>query len=145
MYISFLHMHHYLSFLLLAVILFNLVRSGIGYWGKRPWNGTDNIANLSLTILTDVQVLLGLILYLFLSPITKAAFANVGMAMQTSALRFYLVEHILTMLIALALFHIGRSKAKKASLHSAKHKAALIYTAIGTLVLLLRLPYDKLF
>ncbi len=144
MYTFFLHLHHYLSYLLIAVIVFNLVRAGIGFWGKKSWNSTDNLASLVMTILTDVQVVFGLILYVFLSPITKAAFANFGMAMQTSALRFYLVEHIATMLIALALFHIGRSKAKKASLHSAKHKFSLIFTAIGTLFLLMRLPYDKL-
>ncbi|MEY2637389.1 MAG: hypothetical protein RLZZ197_1867 [Bacteroidota bacterium] len=40
------------------------------------------------------QLLIGLVLYLALSPVTTAAFADFGAAMKDSATRLILVEHV---------------------------------------------------
>jgi hypothetical protein len=72
-------------------------------------------------ILLDIQVVAGLLLY-GLSPITSSAIGNLGAAMQNRVVRFWAVEHVFTMLVALALAHIGLSRAK-----AGKGGVALLY------------------
>ncbi len=64
--------------------------------------------------------------------------------MKNSMLRFYAVEHILVMLIALALIHIGKSKAKKAKTDVRKHKISAIFFTIAFVLILSRIPWEKL-
>jgi hypothetical protein len=65
--------------------------------------------------------------------------------MKNSALRFYAVEHILLMIIALVLVHIGRSKSKKAVAPWKKHRVAAIYYGIALVLILAAIPWDRAF
>ena len=143
MYVFVNHFHHYMSWLVLAAILVTLYRSWSGFLGKKSYTEADNRSGLVTSILTDIQVLVGIVLYVFLSPLTKAAFADFGAAMGNSMLRFYAVEHILVMISALALIHIGRSKAKKARNDVTKHKHTAIFTTIALVLILSRIPWEK--
>lgn len=144
MYLTFTQVHHYLSWLVLLVLLYAVVKAWIGFTTNKSWSENDSLAGLIMMIAVDVQVLIGIILYGFLSPLTKAAFANFGAAMKNEMLRFYAVEHILVMVIALIVLHIGRKKIKKAASDKSKHKlAALFYTA-GLVLILSRIPWDKI-
>jgi hypothetical protein len=145
MYVFFTQVHHYLSWLVLFVLISAVVRAWIGFAGKKSWSSVDSRTSLVSTILMDIQVLVGIILYLFLSPLTQAAFADFGAAMGNSMLRFYAVEHTLVMLIALALVHIGRSKMKKSADGVKKHKITAIFSTIALLLVLSRIPWEKLF
>jgi putative Ca2+/H+ antiporter (TMEM165/GDT1 family) len=91
----------------------------------------------------DLQLLSGLILYFFLSPITKLAMSDFGAAMKDAGLRFYAVEHISMMLIAVVLVHIGRAKSKKAKTDSGKFKIATIFFLIALVLMLAAIPWDK--
>lgn len=144
MYVIFNQAHHYLSWLVLLAAIWALYRAWTGYIGKKRWQKADNTAGLVFTILIDIQLLLGLILYLFLSPLTQAAFADFGAAMKNSMLRFYAVEHILMMIIGLVLIHIGRSKAKKATSDISKHKITAIWFTIGFILIVSRVPWNKI-
>jgi hypothetical protein len=145
MYVLFTQVHHYLSWLVLFVLISAVFRAWIGYAGRKHWTSVDSRTSLVSTILMDIQVLIGIILYLFLSPLTQAAFADFGSAMGNSMLRFYAVEHILVMVIALALVHIGRSKMKKSADGVRKHKITAIFSTIALLLVLSRIPWEKLF
>lgn len=113
MYTGFLHLHDTLRWLLLLSLVTTLVKYIIGWMGNQHWKKTDNLMGIVFTSLMDVQLLVGLVLYAFLSPITQTAFTDFGAAMKNSDLRFYAVEHIAMMLIAVVLVHIGRAKSKK--------------------------------
>ena len=92
----------------------------------------------------DLNVVLGLILYLFLSPITQAAFANFGVAMSDANLRYFAVEHILGMIVALVLAHVGRAVSKRATDTIKKHRAAAIWYTLSFLISLAMIPWDRL-
>lgn len=145
MYVIINQIHHYGSWLVLLAAIWALYRAWTGYIGKKRWLKADNTAGLVFTILLDIQLLIGLVLYFFLSPFVKVAFADFGAAMKDSMLRFYAVEHILMMIIGLVLIHIGRSKAKKASSAISKHKITAIWFTIGFILILSRVPWDKIF
>lgn len=143
MYTGLLHTHNMLRWLVLIVIVLAVVLAVIGWLKKRNWTKKDNITGLVLTMFMDIQFLVGIILYAFVSPLTKAAFSDFGAAMKNSVLRFYAVEHILLMFIALVLVHIGRSKSKKAVAPWKKHRAAAIYYVIALVLILAAIPWDR--
>src|SRR5579871_6184315 len=63
----------------------------------------------------DLQLLLGLLLYLVVSPNMVEIRAHFGEAMQNAQLRFWAVEHVTAMLVAVVLAHVGRALARKAA------------------------------
>jgi len=143
MYTGLLHTHNMFRWLILIVIVLAVVFALIGWFNKRDWNKKDNTTGLILTIFMDIQFLVGIVLYAFVSPLTKAAFADFGAAMKNADLRFYAVEHILLMIIALVLVHIGRIKTKKAVAPWKKHRVAAIYYGIALVLILAAIPWDR--
>jgi len=143
MYAGLLHSHNGLRWLVLLALLVSIVLAFSGWFGKRNWSKTDNISGLLLVIFMDLQFVIGMVLYAFVSPITKAAFNDFGAAMKNADLRFYAVEHILVMVIALVLVHIGRAKSKKATASIKKHRTSAIFYTISLLLILVSIPWDR--
>lgn len=144
MYTGFLHLHDTLRWLLLLSLVTTLVKYLIGWLGNQPWKKTDNLMGIIFTSLMDLQLLVGLVLYFFLSPITKFAFSDIGAAMKDTELRFYAVEHFLMMLIAVVLVHIGRAKSKKAATDAGKFKIATLFYGLALVVMLVAIPWSRL-
>ena len=92
----------------------------------------------------DWQLLLGLLLYLFLSPNTTAIFANFGAAMRDSVARFWAVEHISLMFFAVILVHVGRVLGRKAALPAARRSRLLICVVIAWLAVVAATPWPGL-
>ncbi|HPF50055.1 MAG TPA: hypothetical protein PK335_00705 [Draconibacterium sp.] len=143
MYNGLLHAHSGLRWLVLVSLLLAIILGFYGWTRKKEWKSLDSKAGLFLMIFMDLQFLIGLILYAFLSPITKLAFKDFGAAMKNADLRFYAVEHILMMLIALVLVHIGRSKTKKDVAGWKRHRSAAIFYSISLIVILAAIPWDR--
>ncbi|WP_319229799.1 hypothetical protein [Draconibacterium orientale] len=143
MYQGLLHAHNGFRWLVLIALVAAVLLAVSGLASKRKWGRADNLSGLILVMLMDIQFLVGIVLYAFVSPITKAAFANFGAAMKNSDLRFYAVEHILLMVIALALVHIGRAKAKKNVTPLKKHRAAAIFYGLALVLILAAIPWDR--
>jgi len=144
MYTGFLHLHDTLRWLLLLSLVTTLVKYLIGWFANQRWKKTDNLMGLVFTSIMDVQLLVGLVLYFFLSPITKLALSDFGAAMKNDDLRFYAVEHIFMMLIAVALVHVGRAKSKKAISDQSKFKTATIFYSLALVVILAAIPWSRL-
>ena len=142
MYTGFLHLHDYLRWLLLIVLVVTLVKYIAGWLGNQPWKKADNILGIVFTSLMDIQLLTGLFLY-FLSPITKLALSDFGAAMKNADLRFYAVEHLSMMLIAVVLVHIGRARSKKAKTDTGKFKIATIYFLIALVLMVVAIPWSR--
>lgn len=144
MYTGFLHLHDVLRWLLLVSLVVTLVKYLAGWFGNQSWKKADNILGIVFTSLMDLQLLTGLVLYFFLSPITKLALSDFGAAMKNADLRFYAVEHFAMMLIAVVLVHIGRAKSKKAKTDQGKFKIATIFFLIALVLMVVGIPWDRL-
>jgi hypothetical protein len=143
MYNTFLIFHNILRW---AVLIGGVLAIGHAFWGwfgKKEWTPTGSQFGLLFTISMDLQLLLGLLLYFVFSPITTKAFSDFGGAMGDGNVRFYLVEHIFGMVLAVALVHIGRSRAKKMSADLQKHKTAAIFFTIALVVVLASIPWAR--
>src|SRR5439155_23569783 len=89
----------------------------------------------------DIQMLLGLLLYLVLSPTTALAFKDFGAAMHDPRLRFWAVEHTTTMFVAVILAHVGRILARKGRTPQAKRTRQLICFGVATLAVIAATPW----
>jgi len=139
----FLQSHNLLRWLLLVTALISIIMAYRGWFLKKRWSKTDNILGVTLSSLADLQLLIGLGLYFFLSPFTKPAMKNMAEAMKNAELRFYAVEHLLIMVIAIVVIHIGRTKSKKAETDLARHRLSAIFYSIGLILILSAIPWNR--
>ena len=138
--IAVLTLHSWLRWLVLLTGVVAFVRAAAGASGRKPWKPSDDRAGFWFVTALDAQFTLGLILYAFLSPITRAAFGDFGAAMKNSGLRFWAVEHVFGMLIGVALAHIGRVRARKTD-SLRRHKVAAIFFGLALAVILASIPW----
>ncbi len=143
--ILFLHLHSTLRWLALALVIASIIKSLIGLTGGSQYAKLDNIFAASFVGTMHLQLLIGLIMYFFTSPITEAALADFGAAMKNSELRFWAVEHGFAMIIAVVLAQVGRSKSKKKTEDKSKFKTQLIFFGIALLIMLWAIPWDRAF
>jgi hypothetical protein len=92
-------------------------------------------------IALDVQFVLGLLLYFFLSPNTAAILEDFGAAMRDSNARFWAVEHGVLMLFAIVMAHAGRVMSRKARDARAKQTRLAIFFTLATLAMLAAIPW----
>jgi hypothetical protein len=143
MYYSFLFIHSWLRWAVLILAVIVIVRSLSGWFGKKPFSGSDSRFSVFLVASVHLQLVLGLILYFIYSPNGYAAFQSGANVMKDSAVRYWAVEHISMMILAVVFIQVGRTLSKKAKTAIAKHKNLAIFTIIGLLLVLSRIPWDQ--
>ena len=99
---------------------------------------------LILMMALDIQMLLGLLLYLVLSPFTAAARQNFSAAMRNPDLRFWAVDHVSSMLIAVVLVHAARVLARKATTPESRRTRLVVCFGIATFFMLFGTPWPGL-
>jgi hypothetical protein len=144
MYSTILNLHHYISFIALLLLAVATLNGFIGTRTEKIFNETSRKINLFTLISCHVMLLLGLIL-LAVSPVAQEAFANMGAAMKNSVLRKAIIEHPFTNIIAVVLATIGNAKSKKLNSHGSKYKSSMIYFGLALVLILSRLPWEKIF
>jgi hypothetical protein len=130
MYTGLFHSHSGLRYIVLTLLVLVIVKSGTGFLGNKPFQPIDKSLGLSLLISTHLQLVLGLVLY-FLS-------ANVQFnenTMKEPALRYWAVEHLIGMLLAVILITAAYSTAKRMTEDLAKHKRMAIFNALALLII----------
>lgn len=138
-----LTLHSILRWLIVLSALLAIVRAINGLAFKRGWTQMDNKVGFWFTMFLDIQVLLGIILYFFLSPITKIALQDFGGIMSNASIRFIAVEHLFLMVVAVIIAHIGRSFIRKASTEAGKHRRTLIWFGLAILLILAAIPWSR--
>ncbi|MFU8771915.1 MAG: hypothetical protein ACNA8H_05790, partial [Anaerolineales bacterium] len=133
--------HNIMRWLVILLALFALYSAYRGWIGKREWKNSDRLSGLFFTISLDIQLLLGIVLYFFLSPLTQGALQDFGQAMAVDELRFFALEHAFIMLLAVIIAHLGNFLVKKAPEAVAKHRRAAVWFTLAVLVLLVGIPW----
>lgn len=130
-----LHAHSGLRWIVIILIVY-AVFNAISKKNKGEYLESDRKLNLFTMIFFHIQIVIGLALY-FISPIVN--FADGWMKNAVS--RFYGMEHILIMLIAMALVTVGHSKSKKAEGATQKFRAISLFYGITLILLLAGIPW----
>ena len=134
--------HSALRWVLLGVAIYAIVRAFKGMTTSSYYTVADDKAGLFLTIVCDIQLLLGLVLYFMGDKAFKMIQGNdMGFVMKNAFARFFAVEHILMMIIAIVIIHVGRARTKKGISDQSKHKAAFWFFLVGLLLILASIPW----
>jgi hypothetical protein len=107
-YLLIRHLHAIMRWLLLGFLLATLVISLIRLIHRKGLHTTGILTARYSLVTAHIQLLAGIILYM-ISP--KVIFN--ASSMQSPILRFFLVEHVLMMLLAVILLTVGYVKLKK--------------------------------
>ncbi len=138
-----LHLHNFLRWFVLIFALWTIFKSAGGMNGGKAFGKSDKRPALLLMITCDIQLLLGLMLYFTgawgLKNIQNMG--GMGAIMKDKVSRFWGVEHITGMLIAIILVHIAYSSLKKDIPDGAKFKKLFWYTLIALVIILATIPW----
>lgn len=134
LYLLLKHTHSGLRWIALMLLLIALGNSIVKSWKR--YSARDNKINTLTIYALHLQLVIGLILY-FLSP--KVIFS--AESMSNHLLRFFLVEHISLMLLAIILATVGHSLSKKVKSDHSRHLRISIFFGIALLLILLAIPW----
>jgi cytochrome c oxidase assembly factor CtaG len=125
-----LHAHSGLRYVVLGLLI-AAIFTAYSNWQKRSQG--DSKLYLFTLIATHTQLLIGLVLY-FMSP--KVNFDLIS----EKVFRFYSIEHVFMMLIAIVLITVGRVRSKKLA-GADKHRTVLYFYGLALVIILVAIPW----
>jgi hypothetical protein len=140
MYTILLIVHSWLRWAALVAVVGATFAAVMGRTQSETDSPADRWALIGVTVL-DIQMLIGLVLYLVVSPNMAAIRANFGEAMRNPQLRFWAVEHITAMMLAVILAHAGRVLARKAKTPRSRRRRLIICFGIAAVAMILGTPW----
>jgi hypothetical protein len=143
MYPFILAIHNILRWIVLILGLLATVMAWIGWLRKREWQAGDRKPGSFFAISADIQLLVGLLLYVFFSPLTRSAFSDFAAAMQVADLRFFALEHAVYMLLVVLFAHLGSILPRRAKSSGAKFRAAAICFSLAVLFIVIGIPWNR--
>jgi uncharacterized membrane protein len=133
-----LHLHSFIRYVILVLLLLAIVKSMIGWFSGKSFSKGDDKTGLFLMIFSHLQLLLGLFLYMTRGWLSMP-FAQ---AMTDSVSRFWKVEHLFGMIVAVTLITIGRMRVKRLDADLKKHKASVIFYLIALVLIVGSIKWD---
>jgi len=135
-----LHTHSVGRWIVLLLLLFAIINSLLA--GSRPYIRSDNRLGLLLTIFADLMLLIGVYLW-FAGNNGYNLIEQNGMSavMRSGEQRFFAIEHLAGMLIAIILIHIGKAQGKRPIGDKAKHRRTMIFYLVALLIILASIPW----
>ena len=143
MYHVILALHNIVRWVVVVLGLLAVGRALMGWLGKKEWTAAERKFGVFYTSAVDSQLLLGFLLYFVLSDITKSAFRDFGAAMSNPGIRFFALEHVLTMILGLVFAHLGSALPKKAGDSQQKFSRAAIFFGLSFLIILAGIPWSR--
>lgn len=141
MYGVILIVHSWNRWLVLAAAIATLAVAIAGFRAGRDWSKRDQRVALTFVSALDLQTVLGLLLYFVFSPIIPKTGSEFKAAMHVSALRFFAVEHITMMVLALIVAHGSWVYAKRASSALARQRRVAWGVGVTLLLILSSIPW----
>jgi hypothetical protein len=141
MYTGLKHLHSFMPYLLLTVLVLALIKSFVAYRNNQVHTEAHRKTGLMVLILAHIQLTLGCVLY-FVSPMSSEGLSDMGAAMKDATLRLYALEHPLMMILAIVFITMAYSKSKKDIADSLKHKVKWVYYLIALVLILSRIPWS---
>jgi hypothetical protein len=143
MYHGLLLLHSVLRWIILLLAIVVIFRSYAGMTkAGRAFSPGDRKASLFLMIAAHTTLVIGLYLYCF-GPWGLANIQNLGFGavMEDKVYRFYAVEHLFGMLVAIALITAGAGAAKKKISDASKFRRMFWCVLIALILILATIPW----
>jgi hypothetical protein len=127
-----------------AVLLFGVLAlfTGLrGLGGHKDFTNGDKRTALYFMIACDIQLLLGLALYFLKGYQRNFSGGNMSTVMKEPVMRFWTIEHMTGMIIAIIVVHIGYAGTKGNRPHGAKFRRLFWCTLIALLIIAATIPW----
>ena len=137
-----LHLHNFLRWVILILLLVALAKSISGMSGNKPYTSGDRKLGAFLMISCHIMLLIGI--YQLLAGrygILTASLPEGTSFMKDKFYRFFWLEHPLMMFIAIILITIGRGSFRKPIPDRAKHKRSFWFYFIALILILAAVPW----
>jgi len=134
MYPFFKYLHSGLRYIVLILIVAAIIQALLGWTGKKTYTEGNRKLNLFALISAHTQLIIGLVLY-FLSPLVQFSKAT----MKDATARYWTVEHITMMIIAIVLITIGYVRSKRALLPEKKHFNIFVFYLLAVIIVIVTL------
>jgi len=138
-----LGLHNLVRWVVIGTGLWAVVRAWRGWLGGAMWTPADSRAARVFVSALDVQLLLGILLYALCSPLTRRAFRDIGAAMRDAPVRYFLVEHVAIMLLAIAVAHVGLVRVKRQTTDVAKFQTAALWLGVALAAIVGFVPWAR--
>jgi hypothetical protein len=144
MHIFLLSVHNLLRWAIIIAMTIVIFRAFRGLFSKIDWTPMDQRIQLILTILLDSQALLGIMIYVFTSSLTRTIFTDFQSVMSNPALRYFGVEHVTLMILGVIFAHIGSIRSKRGESSAKKFRQSVIWFTLSLILLLGGIPWPFL-
>lgn len=137
-----LHLHNFLRWVVLLFLLIAIIRHLMGMTSAKNFTSGDKKTGLFLMISTHLTFVVGLYLW-FAGEWGLKKINALGMSgvMKDSYSRFFAIEHLAGMLIAVILITIGRGVSKKNLPDTVKHRRSFWYYFVALILILVTIPW----
>jgi len=143
MYQIVLAFHNFVRWVALILGIIAFVRALFGWLGKREWVDLDRRLGIFFTSAMDLQFLLGLILYIFLSPYSRDMFRSFPTNLGNPTDLFFGLFHPLIMILAVIFAHVGRATSRKATENLARHQRSVLWYGLSVALMLFAIPWSR--
>jgi hypothetical protein len=145
MYDTVKFLHSYWAYLVLIILVISTFNALIKYFGNKEFGAFDFRVSLFTLIVAHIQLLIGIVLYFVSDYLAIISDMGMGEIMKNSALRSNIIEHPLTMIIAVVLITMGYSKHKKKLTSRPKFKMLAIFYTLALILVLAKIPWNVWF
>lgn len=145
MYETFKFLHSYWAYLVLILLVISSFNALIKYFGNKEFGAFDFRVSLFTLIVIHIQLLIGIVLFFAAPYISMISEMGMGEIMKNPLNRSNIIEHPLTMIIAVTLITIGYSKHKKKLTSKPKFKMLAVFYTLALVLVLAKIPWNVWF
>ena len=138
-------LHSFWAYLMLLILVLATVNALVKTFGGKEYAAKDLRITLFTLIVSHIQLLLGIVLFFVSDYLSLISEMGMGEVMKDAALRSNIIEHPLTMLIAVILITIGYSKHKKKATSKSKLKTIAVFYTLALVLILAKIPWNTWF
>ena len=134
-------LHSYWAYLVLILLVISSVNALIKFFGNKEFAAFDFRVSLFTLIVVHIHLILGVVLFFAADYLALISEMDMGEIMKNSLLRSNIIEHPLTMIIAVILITMGYSKHKKKLTSKPKFKMLAIFYTLALVLVLAKIPW----
>jgi len=137
-----LHLHNLLRWIILILLVLSIYKSYIGMSSKKPFEASDKKIWLFTMIAGHITLLLGLYQWLLGRYGIFSYVKPEGISMMKDPyLRFFQMEHPVSMILAILFITLAHGMAKKNVDDAVKYKKAFRYFLLALILILVAMPW----
>ncbi len=138
-------LHSYWAYLVLLILVLATLNALIKTFGNKEYQAKDFRISLFTLIVSHIQLLLGIVLFFAADYLSLIKDMGMGEIMKNSSLRSNIIEHPITMILAIVLITMGYSKHKKKLTSKTKLKTIAIFYTLALILILAKIPWNTWF